>query len=78
MKLYHNYILIWPKLEEIYQYRKDILELLLGFIDKEELFLPVQKYTFYWVLNLSIEHERIHFETTTLLFRQLNLKYLKK
>jgi len=75
---HHNYILIWPKLEEIYRYRKEILDLLLGFIDNEELILPVQKDTFYWVLNLSIEHERIHFETSTLLFRQLNLNYLKK
>ena len=38
---------------------------MLGFIYKEELTLPVQKDTFYWVLNLAIEHERIHFETTT-------------
>jgi len=75
---HHNYISIWPKLEEIYKYRREILDLILELIDKHDLILPVQKDTFYWIVLLSIEHERIHFETTTLLFRQLDLKYLKK
>lgn len=75
---HQNYNAIWPKLDKVYAYRREILDLMLGFIEKEQLTLPVQKDSFYWVLNLAIEHERIHFETTFLLFRQLDLKFLKK
>jgi 5-histidylcysteine sulfoxide synthase len=75
---HYNYDPIWPKLEEVYNYRRQVLDLMLDLIEKEELHVPVQKDTFFWLINLGIEHERIHFETTFLLFRQLNLKFLKK
>lgn len=75
---HEDYNPIWPKLKDVYDYRAEVFKTLNEVIDKHELTLPIKKDTPFWCILLGMEHERIHLETTTCLFRQLDLKWVKK
>ena len=70
--------LLFPKLDEISNYRNDVLEIIYTLIDEQELNFPIKKDSFYWVLNSCIEYNRIFFEKSILAIRMVDLEYLKK
>ncbi len=71
---YHE---IWPKLKEVWDYRVVVYNKVIEMMDKSKFSLPVKRDSIWWLLLLGMEHDRIHFETTTCLLRQMDLKYLK-
>lgn len=67
----------WPKVDEVRTYRKKAKEVLLEFIDNVPFTLPIKWESPMWIVMMGIEHERIHLETSSVLHRQLELKYIK-
>lgn len=66
----------WPSIQEVREYRQKVFELVLSLIETLPLKLPVTWESAWWVLLMGIEHENIHLETSSVLIRQLPLKYL--
>jgi 5-histidylcysteine sulfoxide synthase len=68
----------WPKLEEVRAYREDVRalvgETIEGFRSKERVGPNDPE----WAVLMGIEHERIHFETSSVLFRQLAITSLSR
>ena len=68
----------WPKVSEVWEYRAEVKQIINNLIDTLDLSLPIGWDSPWWVILMGIEHERIHLETSSVLFRQLNLKFLKR
>jgi 5-histidylcysteine sulfoxide synthase len=68
----------WPDVEDVWQYRHKACEIILTAIAKIPLNLPIQQHHPLWALMMSIEHQRIHFETTSMLIRQVSVESLKR
>jgi len=66
----------WPSVAEVKEYRDQVAQLIENLIDTMELSLPITKDSLAWVLLMGIEHERIHIETSSVIMRMLDLKYL--
>lgn len=66
----------WPKLSEIKAYRDTVRETIDGLISTLPLKLPISQEDPMWIILMGIEHERIHMETSSVLHRQLPLKYI--
>lgn len=67
----------WPTVEAVYDYRQKVKALVLEQIDALPLSTPIQWQDPFWVILMGIEHERIHLETSSVLIRQLDLKYIQ-
>lgn len=67
----------WPKVAEVYAYRQKVKHLVLDLIDRLPLVTPIGWQDPFWIILMGIEHERIHLETSSVLFRQLDVKYLQ-
>ncbi len=63
----------WPKVDEVYAYRRVVRTKVNHLIDTLPLTLPIQQEDPFWVVLMGIEHERIHIETSSVLHRQLPL-----
>ena len=68
----------WPKLEDVWQYREKVYQIILDLIEKTPLNLPIHQNHPLWALMMGIEHQRIHIETSSMLFRQLPVEKLKR
>ncbi|MGK7954756.1 MAG: 5-histidylcysteine sulfoxide synthase [Crocosphaera sp.] len=68
----------WPKVEEVWHYRNTAYELILKVIQQTPLNLPISENHQLWALMMAIEHQRIHFETSSMLLRQLPSEKLEK
>ncbi|RQH45685.1 5-histidylcysteine sulfoxide synthase [Okeania hirsuta] len=68
----------WPKLEDVWQYREKVYQIILDLIEKTPLNLPIHQNHPLWGLMMGIEHQRIHIETSSMLFRQLPVEKLKR
>ncbi|NEO57385.1 MAG: 5-histidylcysteine sulfoxide synthase [Okeania sp. SIO3B5] len=68
----------WPKLEDVWQYREKVYQIILDLIEKTPLNLPIHQNHPLWALMMGIEHQRIHIETSSMLFRQLPAEKLKR
>lgn len=69
----------WPKVEAVRAYRDEVKDVVVSLIKSRPLKLPIDwDDPFWWVILMGCEHERIHIETSSVLHRQLPLKYLKK
>lgn len=66
----------WPTLAELRDYRGKVRMLLENFIKEMPLTLPIDWDSPAWVVLMGIEHERIHLETSSVLIRQLPLKWV--
>ncbi len=66
----------WPEVGEAKLYRAKVKELVLFLIDTLPISLPVTKSSPWWVLLMGIEHENIHLETSSVLLRQLDIRYI--
>lgn len=67
----------WPKVEAVWQYREQVYQTILDLINQINLDLPIQQNHPLWALMMGIEHSRIHFETSSVLLRQLPTTALK-
>ncbi len=66
----------WPTVAKVYEYRHKVKALVLDLIDQMPLTLPINWEDPFWIILMGIEHERIHLETSSVLIRQLELKYV--
>lgn len=69
----------WPSVEEVRAYRKTIYEIVLRVIDqmdeKDMVFTPDSPL---WAVMMALEHDRIHFETSSVLIRQLDVDLVER
>ncbi|RXK14412.1 methyltransferase [Halarcobacter mediterraneus] len=66
----------WPSFEETKAYRDEVKNLVLELIETLEFTMPINWDSPMWVILMGIEHENIHIETSSVLLRELNIKYL--
>lgn len=67
----------WPTVGEVRAYRQKVRAAVLKLINTLPLQLPIQWSGAWWPLIMCIEHELIHLETSTVLIRQHQLKYVR-
>ena len=68
----------WPSIDDVWEYRAEAFKLVSDLIETIPLDFAENKPSPLWALMMSIEHDRIHFETSSVLFRQLPLKQLRR
>mmetsp|Transcript_1798 Transcript_1798/g.2737 ORF Transcript_1798/g.2737 Transcript_1798/m.2737 type:complete len:900 (-) Transcript_1798:1715-4414(-) len=76
----HKNDMIWPMVSEVYEYRKQVYATLVDVINRElsdETPTRVTQDHPLWALFMGFEHERIHFETSSVLFREAPLRSVK-
>lgn len=67
----------WPTYEETKAYRDEVKQIVLDLIDNLEFFMPINWDSAMWIILMGIEHENIHIETSSVLLRELDIKFLK-
>ena len=67
----------WPTVEEVRAYRKKARDVIDGVICNTSFSLPIGWNDPFWAVLMGIEHERIHLETSSVLMRQHDLKYVR-
>ncbi len=68
----------WPTVPEIKEYRAKVKEIIIKYIKNANLTLPIDWKSPLWPIIMGIEHEKIHIETSSVLHRQLDIKFIKK
>ena len=68
----------WPSVEQVWDYRSQAYAAITKVIQQTSLNLPIDQHHPLWALMMSIEHQRIHFETSSMLFRQLPVEKLQR
>ncbi len=68
----------WPTFEQTKVYRDKVKELVLNLIDTLEFTMPINWNSPMWIVLMGIEHINIHIETSSVLLRELDLKFLKE
>lgn len=68
----------WPTFEQTKAYRDDIKQIILNLIDTLEFTMPINWNSPMWIVLMGIEHINIHIETSSVLLRELDLKFLKE
>ena len=66
----------WPSVEAVSEYRDQVKECVIDLIDNMQITLPITQDSLAWVILMGCEHERIHIETSSVIVRMLNTKYL--
>ncbi len=64
-------------LDKVIEYRRRVRSLLNRMIDEQPLSWPVTPDSFWWILLMGTEHERIHLETSSVIFRQADLSVMR-
>lgn len=70
----------WPSAHEIRDYRSTVYQLVKNIIETHPGFdqLPITMQSPLWAIFMGMEHERIHFETSSVLMRELPIHCVKK
>jgi len=68
----------WPSVAEVRDYRDAVRVTVDRLISELPLTLPIDWNSPFWPILMGIEHERIHLETSSVLFRQLPLSEIKQ
>jgi 5-histidylcysteine sulfoxide synthase len=68
----------WPSVTKVGEYRQQVYEIVVELIKNVPLNFPIYPHHPLWALMMGIEHQRIHFETSSMLIRQLPLEQLKR
>ena len=73
----HKNDMLWPTVAEVHEYRKQVYNTVVDAIETHEALsddgvLVNQDHPF-WALFMGFEHERIHLETSSVLFREMPL-----
>lgn len=66
----------WPEVAKVRKYRDKVKALISNIIDTMPLELPIRKDSLAWIILMGVEHERIHIETSSVIMRMMDLKYL--
>lgn len=66
----------WPDPDDVRDYRDKVRKAIDTLISELPINLPIGWESPFWPIMMGIEHERIHLETSSVLIRQLPLKYL--
>ncbi len=61
----------WPEVEAVWAYRDQVFELVSTLLQSVELSSPIDVEHPLWALLMSLEHSRVHFETSSMLIRQV-------
>jgi 5-histidylcysteine sulfoxide synthase len=69
---------LWPSVDEVNQYRQKVYDIVLGVIETFPSGENMNEDSPWWTLMMGLEHDRIHFETSSMLFRQLPTECLKR
>jgi 5-histidylcysteine sulfoxide synthase/putative 4-mercaptohistidine N1-methyltranferase len=67
----------WPTVDEVRDYRQNVRTAVDRIIRTQSLTLPIGWEDPFWIILMGIEHERIHLETSSVLIRQHQLKYVQ-
>ena len=67
----------WPTIDEVRSYRKKMRNIVDQLLHKTELTLPINWDNPWWIVLMGIEHELIHLETSSVLIRQHEIKYVR-
>lgn len=72
--------MIWPSVDEAHAYRKVVYKTIVDIIDNHPAFDTIKDLdkSQFWAVLMGIEHEKIHFETSTVLMRELPLNLVRK
>ncbi|MDJ1176637.1 5-histidylcysteine sulfoxide synthase [Roseofilum capinflatum] len=68
----------WPEVEQVWDYREKAKETITQVIKTCSLNLPITQTHPLWALIMAMEHNRIHFETSSMLLRQFSVEHLKR
>ncbi len=68
----------WPIYQEVLAFRTEVKKIILSIIQSDSLPKCIDWDSPYWSLLMAIEHERIHFETSSVLIRQYDIELVKK
>lgn len=68
----------WPTYEQTKAYRDEVKKIVLNLIDTLEFTIPINWDSSMWIILMGIEHENIHIETSSVLLRELDIKFLKE
>ena len=72
----HKNDMIWPTVSEVHEYRQQVYETVKNVIEEhlsDEKGIVVNQDHPLWALFMGFEHERIHFETSSVLYREMPL-----
>lgn len=68
----------WPTINEVKDYRNEVRNMVDNLISTLPLFLPLTQTSPWWIILMGIEHENIHIETSSVLHRQLPIKFIQE
>ena len=68
----------WPQVADVWKYRNQAKEAISAVIEQTPLNLTIHQNHPLWALMMGIEHSRIHFETSSMLIRQLTTDKVKR
>ena len=68
----------FPDVEKVWQYRQDAQELITQTVQQAPLDLPITPESPWWAFLMGVEHSWIHFETSSMLLRQLDSDKLQR
>mmetsp|Transcript_18508 Transcript_18508/g.37290 ORF Transcript_18508/g.37290 Transcript_18508/m.37290 type:complete len:947 (-) Transcript_18508:3117-5957(-) len=81
----HKNDMVWPKVSEVYEYRKDVYDTIVDAIKTHPCLddkggaepVTVNQDHPMWALFMGFEHERIHLETSSVLFRETPIELVQ-
>ena len=68
----------WPQVAKVWEYREQVYSVIVQLIKTTPITLPIYPAHPLWALIMGIEHQRIHIETSSMLFRQLPVERVKR
>jgi len=68
----------WPPVEQVWYYREQVYSVITNLIQNAAIDLPIHQNHPLWALMMGIEHNRIHWETSSMLLRQLPVEKLQR
>lgn len=68
----------WPSIDTVRAYRKTIYDIVHRVIDEANLEETIRPESPLWSIMMTLEHDRIHFETSSVLIRQLDVDLVQR
>ncbi len=68
----------WPTYQEVIDFRAQVYQAVISIIRSDNMPEKIDWNSPYWSLLMAIEHDRIHFETSSVLIRQYDHEFLER
>lgn len=68
----------WPDVKDVWEYRDQVYAVIRHVIETINIDLPIHPDQPIWAVLMGIEHSRVHFETSSMLLRQMPLDELNR